>query len=399
MPILGSQGSTKGPSTAPTIGTATAGNASASVTFTAPSFSKLPITSYTVTSSPGSFTGTGASSPITVSGLTNGTPYTFTVTATNANGTSAASSASNSVSPALSWSAWTLTELDAGSGKNVSNVMYGGGGTFYAQMYNVPGSPAGNYGQATGYTSTNGTSWTARTLPSAQQYRNPLYTSSIWVIPTDGTYYITSPDAATWTARTYTGRNAWNSCAGAGTFAVGGYGGNGCNTSTDGINWTDRTMADSSAWAAAVYGAGLHVHLTASSGTLYNTSPDGITWTSRSTFPVTGSWYNGGWNGSVLLVASVGTSTYATSTNGTSWTQRTLPIPSAPEAQVYSPTGGQFTIGTNGSTTVYSSPDGVTWTARNLPSNTLGGMRASMGGPNKMITPTNYNSVASITFS
>jgi hypothetical protein len=87
---------------APTIGTATAGDASASVTFTAPTNNGgSAITSYTVTSSPGSLTGTGASSPITVSGLTNGTAYTFTVTATNATGTGPASAASNSVTPAL----------------------------------------------------------------------------------------------------------------------------------------------------------------------------------------------------------------------------------------------------------------------------------------------------------
>ncbi|NBS16859.1 MAG: hypothetical protein EBS79_08135, partial [Gammaproteobacteria bacterium] len=45
-------------------------------------------------------TGTGASSPITVTGLTNGTAYTFTVTATNTSGTGGSSSASNSVTPA-----------------------------------------------------------------------------------------------------------------------------------------------------------------------------------------------------------------------------------------------------------------------------------------------------------
>lgn len=101
MPIIGAQGSTKGPATAPTIGSATAGNASASVTFTAPSFSKLSITSYTVTASPGGATGTGSSSPITVSGLSNGTAYTFTVTANNSNGVSSASSASNSVTPVV----------------------------------------------------------------------------------------------------------------------------------------------------------------------------------------------------------------------------------------------------------------------------------------------------------
>ena len=84
---------------APTIGSPTIGNRSVSVPFTAGATGGSSITGYTVTSSPGSFTGTGASSPITVSGLTNGTAYTFTVTATNANGTSAASSSSSSVTP------------------------------------------------------------------------------------------------------------------------------------------------------------------------------------------------------------------------------------------------------------------------------------------------------------
>lgn len=85
---------------APTIGTATAGNASASVAFTAPNNTGRPaITGYTATSSPGGLTETGASSPITVSGLANGTPYTFTVTATNDEGTGPPSAASNSVTP------------------------------------------------------------------------------------------------------------------------------------------------------------------------------------------------------------------------------------------------------------------------------------------------------------
>jgi hypothetical protein len=85
---------------APTIGTATAGNAQAAVSFTAPAVTGGPaITSYTATSSPGGFTASGASSPLTVTGLTNGTAYTFTVTATNSIGTGSASSASNSVTP------------------------------------------------------------------------------------------------------------------------------------------------------------------------------------------------------------------------------------------------------------------------------------------------------------
>jgi hypothetical protein len=86
---------------APTIGTATGGNAFASVTFTAPSnVGGSAITGYTVVSTPSGITGTGASSPITVSGLSNGTAYTFKVFATNSYGPSAFSAASNSVTPA-----------------------------------------------------------------------------------------------------------------------------------------------------------------------------------------------------------------------------------------------------------------------------------------------------------
>jgi len=63
---------------APTSVTATAGEASATVTFVAPTFTGIPpgITGYLATSSPGGITATGASSPLSVTGLTNGTAYT-----------------------------------------------------------------------------------------------------------------------------------------------------------------------------------------------------------------------------------------------------------------------------------------------------------------------------------
>jgi uncharacterized protein (TIGR02145 family) len=85
---------------------ASAGAGQASVAFTAPaSNGGSAITGYTVTSSPGSFTATGASSPLIVTGLTSGTSYTFTVVATNAAGNSLASVASGAVIPSLLCSA------------------------------------------------------------------------------------------------------------------------------------------------------------------------------------------------------------------------------------------------------------------------------------------------------
>jgi hypothetical protein len=85
---------------APTIGAASAGDASATIAFTAPaSNGGASIIDYTATASPGGATGTSTSSPVTVSGLTNGTAYTFTVTARNNVGPGVASAASNSVTP------------------------------------------------------------------------------------------------------------------------------------------------------------------------------------------------------------------------------------------------------------------------------------------------------------
>ncbi|MGE6230849.1 S-layer homology domain-containing protein [Paenibacillus chitinolyticus] len=79
---------------------AAAGNGQAVVSFTAPvSDGGNTITGYEVTASPGDKVVSGTASPITVTGLTNGTAYTFTVKALNAAGESAASAPTNSVTP------------------------------------------------------------------------------------------------------------------------------------------------------------------------------------------------------------------------------------------------------------------------------------------------------------
>ena len=130
---------------APTIGTATAGALSASVAFTAPAYTGSGITGYTATSSPGGITGTGASSPITVSGLTAGTAYTFTVTATTAAGQGPASAASNSVTPTLPQYIEDVFSTYLYSGTNALQTitngidLSGSGGLVWSKGRNNPG--------------------------------------------------------------------------------------------------------------------------------------------------------------------------------------------------------------------------------------------------------------------
>jgi len=89
-----------GPPPPPTNVSAVAGDQQAAVSCTTPATSGgLNITAYTATASPGGAHASAGTCAITVTGLTDGTAYTFTVTATNSLGTSVASVASNTVTP------------------------------------------------------------------------------------------------------------------------------------------------------------------------------------------------------------------------------------------------------------------------------------------------------------
>ena len=157
---------------APAIGSAIGGNAQAAVSFTPPTIDGGTfITSYTVTSNPGGLTASGAASPITVAGLTNGMAYTFTVTATNAVGAGSASAASNSVTPAAATVPGAPTGATATRGNAQATVTFtapASNGGSAITGYTVMSNPAGAVDTNAGTTSlshviaglTNGTAYT-----------------------------------------------------------------------------------------------------------------------------------------------------------------------------------------------------------------------------------------------
>jgi len=145
---------------APTGVNATAGNASAVVRFTPPAGN---VTSYSITPTAAGVAQAPTqvtSSPGTVTGLPNGSPVTFTVTATNSVGTSIASAPSAAVTPSA-----PTTTGPPGQPTNVSATAQDGS----ALIYWTPG-PTGT-SATTSYTITNptggqpGAIWTAYTSP------------------------------------------------------------------------------------------------------------------------------------------------------------------------------------------------------------------------------------------
>ena len=218
------------------------------------------------------------------------------------------------------------------------------------------------------YSASDGSTWTARTLPSSANWRAITYGNGVFVaVATGSTSAATSSDGITWTGRTLPSALSWYSVTFAnGTFVAIANGSNVAATSPDGISWTSRTLPSTAGWASVTYGNGVFVAIAAGS-TAAATSPDGITWTAR-TLPSSSPWLAVAYGNSMFVVVSYNSSAGATSPDGITWTPRTLPTASP----LYSLTfgNGAFIAVPYGGNLALRSVDGITWTQPSLPTYT-----------------------------
>ena len=192
---------------APASVSATAGNASATVDWSAPtSDGGSAIIDYTATSNPGNLTcGTSGGLSCVVAGLTNGVGYTFTVTATNGIGTGPPSGPSSTVTPVAVPGAPTSPIAVAGNASaTVSWTIPANNGGSAIIDYTATSSPGGVSATVTGAGATsvvvsglaNGTAYTFTVRARNSVGQGPASVASNAVTPVSGpTTFTVSADS------------------------------------------------------------------------------------------------------------------------------------------------------------------------------------------------------------
>jgi len=279
-------------------------------------------------------------SPYVVSGLVNGTPYSFSINGRTDGGPGGPGTTPVLATPRIAGSSWTAGT--APSSIDLRSVAFGA--TTATTTASVATYVAAGAGGAM-YSSSDGATWSAINFVTASNLNGASYFGNYTLVG-DGGVVITSPDAVTWTTQT---------------------------------SGTTQNL-----YAIASNNLSLNVAVGANGSII--TSPDGVTWTlrasptSQSLYAVTYSPYNQGTNtlGTWVAVGNNGTMvqsvdggvTWGTVNVGAGVTANLRGIAYGTSTSAASVVTQAF-VAVGASGTVLGSPDGLNWT-----------VQAALGGNN-----------------
>lgn len=303
---------------------------------------------------------TKAASPQVISGLLNGTTYSFTINARTNGGPGGPGSPTVVATPRLSgivWESGTPIAPERLTGIATGLVAEGAA--------NVAVSRSGGI-----YTAIGSGAYSAQTNPQAANGLNAIvYSTPGFVAAGANGTLLQSVDGRAWTAAT---SGTGEALLGAGTAGFGNYvvvGANGTIlTSAGGTEWSARTSGTTAALRAVTFGGAQYV-VVGDGGTIL-TSANGTAWVAAT--PVTTANLRGVAHAALAstvdgvttitnaYVAVGDRGTVLTSRDGVAWTAGPTVGTSTLNAVIY---GGQFVmVGDQGA--IYTSPDGLVWTPR-----------------------------------
>ena len=356
--------------------------------FAAPNNANINLSNWLATS--GSIYRMKVTSPFVVTGLSNGTPYSFFLTGRINGGAGGDATPTVTVTPRLAGIEWKPgVALGTGTTTGLTYGTYLDAATnSYLYKYVAVGQ-AGRMASAAEI----GT-WSTITPFVSSNLNAAEFGFSKYMAVGDGGNVIYSSDTKTWTAATSITSNALNALLFNGSLVVA-VGNNGTLIkSSDGIIWTLPTAAPSTTAhlnALAFSAAGKWVAVGAA-GTIM-TSDDGLTWTARTSgttadLKAVGSistYLNGTTTYTYLAVGANGT--ILTSPDAITWTAR-----SANTTATLNALSAQYqfmVVGSNG--TIISSNDGITWTAQ--VSGTTANLKTLFRAENQYIAVTDTGNV------
>jgi hypothetical protein len=290
--------------------------------FAAPNNPNLSLSNWLATS--GSTYRLKVTSPYVVTGLTNGTPYSFFMTGRTNSGPGGDATPTVAATPRLAGSEWTTAgTLNTGT---PTGLTYGSYLDIASNTVLYTYLAVGNGGKM--FRAADFNTWTAITPVVNVNLHAAAYSFAKFIAVGEGGTTLYSTDSKIWTPSTKITPQNLNAIAANGSLAIA-VGDNGAvMTSKDAITWTMATNVPTSSHLYGISYTSAGNWLAVGAGGTILTSGDGLTWTAQK-------------SGSSADLKGVGSMTNFTN-NVTSY---------------------QFiVVGANG--TILSSPDAITWTAQ-----------------------------------